>query len=136
MPNQKDRISALTRADKKKVFTQILFERLQVDEDTSLNNLPPNFEYTIIRSGVTIHILNVNGTKLTGAQVKASGKILVKITSPFYIHVLARLTASNGYGSLQIKDIAKNKNVFEQPKDFEFGSNGAGGIKPTTIKLP
>jgi hypothetical protein len=93
-----------------------------------------NFEYTLTVDGVDVSLLDINGTVVS--PIKSSDKILADTGKPFYIHVNASLNSPTGSGSLQLKYLTKNKNVFDAPQEFEFETTGNGGLFLEDVKLP
>lgn len=93
-----------------------------------------NFEYTLTLSSVTVSLLDINGTLVS--PIKASGKVTADTGKPFYVQVNASLNGPTGSGSLQLKYLPKDKNVWDSPQEFKFESSGNGGLFLPDVKLP
>ncbi|MGG5207527.1 hypothetical protein ACQWU4_01180 [Chryseobacterium sp. MIQD13] len=104
------------------------FKLLEITERAS------NFEYTFEAEGIEIYLLDVNGTEVTDIQL--NGQIYADRGKPFYLEVRASLVSPSGTGSLQLKDLTKNKDVFASPRLLKFENSGKGGLFLNDIKLP
>ncbi len=93
-----------------------------------------NFEYTLTLTGVKVLLLDINSTNVT--NIKQSGKIFADTAKPFFIEVRALLNSPTGTGSLQLKDLIKDKDVFDKPQEFTFSNTGKGGLFLKNVKLP
>lgn len=129
----KSLVSSLTPREKKEVYvkhSRKLHQRFA--------NLVPeageNFEYTLTVSSVTVSLLDINGTIVS--PIKASGKITADTGKPFYVQVNASLNGPTGSGSLQLKYLPKDKNVWDSPQEFKFEASGNGGLFLPDVKLP
>lgn len=101
----------------------------------NLKDKEPNFSYTITIDRCTVQQLDVNGTVISDPG--ASGKLYAN-TMGGVIYVILDATRQNatGSGTMQLKFLTTNKNLFEQPKPFEFKTgNVMGGISIATINL-
>jgi hypothetical protein len=121
------------KADKEIYIT--LSNKVHLNFSSETTNLSaPNFEYTLIIDGVQILLLDINGTIVS--PIKSTGEIFAERSTPFYLEVRAQLSTPNGSGSIQLKDLNKNKNIFDSPQEFQFPSSSNGGIFLQIIKLP
>lgn len=93
-----------------------------------------NFEYTLLLNGVQVSLLDINGT--TVSDIRQSGKVNADIGKPFFIEVQAVLNSPTGSGSLQLKFLPANKDVFDKPQQFTFEPSGRGGLFLEDVKLP
>ena len=93
-----------------------------------------NFEYTLTVNKVTIDVFDINTTDIS--NIKISDKIFADRGEPFFIEIRARLDDPTGTGSLQLKDLVAQKNVFDEPQEFTFDASGKGGLFLKNVKLP
>jgi len=96
--------------------------------------LASNFEYTIVVDGVSVSLLDINGTVVS--PIKSKDKIFAERSTPFYLEVRAQLLTPIGSGNIQLKDLVKNKDVFDKPQEFTFPSSSNGGLFLDNVKLP
>jgi hypothetical protein len=99
-----------------------------------LTTLAANFEFTYTRNGITATLLNINGTVIKNPD--DSGKIYAPTDKPFFVTAEAEQNQPGSDGSLQIKSIPKDKNIWDSAKSFDFSEGANGTISETDIKLP
>jgi hypothetical protein len=115
--------------DSKDTFTKLYSLGGSVEEQS------PNFEYTITASGITVSELNINGTRKSNPGTE--GKMFARVlASQIYVSVDASRYNPGGSGSLQLKFLPTNKNVFTEPQEFKFNEYGQGGLFLENVKLP
>lgn len=94
----------------------------------------PNFKFIFDLSGVSVQSLDVNGTIINNPPL--TGKLFAGLDTPFRVLVNATLEAGDGNGSLQLKTIPKNKNVFSEAEEFSFNGNSRGGLTLDDVEIP
>lgn len=116
--------------------TSDVFSKIASFESTRLNlDENPNFEYTITCPGVTVSELKINGTPKSNPG--ESGKMYAKVLSSLiYVSVDASRYSPTGTGTLQLKYLPIDKNVFSEPQEFSFNQYGQGGLFLENVKLP
>ena len=123
-----------SKSEKKKAYVSLSHKvHLSFLEGTTMG-LSANFEYTIIIDGIEVALLDINGTVVS--PIKANDKVFADKGKPFYLEVRARLNSPTGSGSIQLKDLDKNKEVFDKPQEFTFPASGNGGLFLEDVKLP
>jgi hypothetical protein len=97
-------------------------------------NATANFAYSFVIDGVQITLLDINGTIVD--PIETNGEIFVDKTLPFFIEVRADLNSPIGSATFQLKDLDKNKDVFQNPLDLTFDATSKGGLFLKNVKLP
>ena len=126
------RMPSLSPKQRKEIFvkqSEKLHLRFALEGEESTN-----FAYTLTLSSVTVSLLNINGTVVT--PIKAAGEITADTDKPFYVQVNASITGPTPSGSLQLKFLPKDKDVWAAPQEFTFEPSGNGGLFLRDVKLP
>lgn len=126
------KVSTLNKSDLRKAFIKL--KKINYEAFISGDDPDPNFEYTIESKGVRVQSLDIHLTKII--KVKSTDKVYATKLKPFHIEVRAILISPIGNGSIQLKDLDKDKDVFDKPQEFTFDSHGRGGIFIDNVKLP
>jgi hypothetical protein len=96
----------------------------------------PNFEYTFTPSGsdVTVKQLIINGTII--ANPSDNDQVFAPLDEPFFVTAKATRNSPGGGKSLQIKQLSCGKNLFNNPKSFDFSQGANASIVEKNINLP
>lgn len=129
----KSAIASLSPKERKEVFVNHR-KKLHLNFVAVAAEGSENFEYTLTLNSVTVSLLDINGTSVS--PIKQSGKAAADTGKPFFVQVNASLNGPTGSGSLQLKFLPKDKNLFDSPQEFKFEASGNGGLFLPDVKLP